>query len=138
MGNRKRQWLIASVLVMSSVLYGSSIPLGSDAVHHRTIVITAENMMFNGNNPTIPLEPGESVRLVFRNQDPGMKHDLIIPALGLATGIIEAGEEVVLEFHVPDDGTFEYFCSLHPVSMRGMFAVGYAPGSDEVAERSGP
>lgn len=122
MKNCNRHVILASFLVVTSIVVVSGFP-GGRRDPQRTIVVTAQDMMFNETNPTIELTPGETVRLVFRNEDPGMKHDLNIPALGLRTGVIEAGEEAVLEFTVPDNGTFEYVCSLHPVSMRGLFAV---------------
>ncbi len=101
----------------------STLPIRRQALDSRTIVVVAENMMFNSTNPTIVVAPGEMIRLVFRNEDAGMKHDLAIPELGIRTGVLEPGETAVLEFRAPEKDFFEYLCSLHPVSMRGFFAV---------------
>ena len=101
----------------------------------RTIVVTAKNMMFNASNPSFAIEPGERVRVVLRNEDPGMKHDLVIPEIGIRTPVLEVGEEAILEFRAPETGTFEYYCSMHSMSMRGFFFVGDAAGA-ELTERS--
>lgn len=89
----------------------------------RTVVLTAKDMKFNMSNPTIAVAPGEIVRIVIRNEDPGMKHDLFIPQLQLRTPVLEFGDEAVLQFRAPRTGFLEYLCSFHPVSMRGLFEI---------------
>ena len=127
MGIRNRQWLIGAVLILMAIgmpVSSDRGPRGNSTAHGtRTIVITAKDMRFNVTNPTITLAPGELVRIVFRNEDPGMKHDLMIPDLGLGTRVLKAGEETVLSFRAPKSGLFSCHCSLHPVSMRGAFSV---------------
>lgn len=127
MGFHNRQWLIGTLLTLMAIgtpVAGDRGPHGdSTADGVRTIVITAKDMRFNVTNPTITFAPGELIRIVFRNEDPGMKHDLMIPDLGLGTRVLEAGEETVLRFRAPKSGLFLYLCSLHPVSMRGAFRV---------------
>lgn len=88
-----------------------------------TVVLTAKDMKFNMSNPTIAVAPGEIVRIVIRNEDPGMKHDLLIPQLQLRTPVLEFGDEAVLQFRVPKTGSLEYLCSFHPISMRGLLEV---------------
>ena len=88
-----------------------------------TVVVVAKDMKFNQTNPTIFIRPGTKIRMVLRNEDPGMRHDLVLEALGLETPIIKAGESAVLEFEVEDEGRFEYLCSLHPVMMKGILMV---------------
>lgn len=88
-----------------------------------TVVVVAKDMKFNQTNPTIYVRPGTKIRLILRNEDPGMRHDLVLEALGLETPIIKEGESAVLEFVVVDEGLFEYICSLHPVLMKGILMV---------------
>ena len=88
-----------------------------------TVVVVAKDMKFNQTNPTIYIRPGTKIRLILRNEDPGMRHDLVLEALGLETPIIKNGESAVLEFEVGDEGRFEYICSLHPVLMKGILMV---------------
>ena len=127
MGFRTRQWLIGAVLMAMAL--GAPVASGrgpaddSTADGVRTIVMTAKDMRFNVTNPTITLAPGELIRIVFRNEDPGMKHDLIIPDLEIGTRVLEPGEETVLEFRAPKSGLFLYRCSMHPISMLGNFRV---------------
>ena len=68
-----------------------------------TVVVVAKDMKFNQTNPTIFIRPGTKIRMVLRNEDPGMRHDLVLEALGLETPIIKAGESAVLEFEVEDE-----------------------------------
>ena len=88
-----------------------------------TVVVVAKDMKFNQTNPTIYIRPGTKIRLILRNEDPGMRHDLVLEALGLETPILKKGESAILEFVVEDEGLFEYICSLHPVLMRGILMV---------------
>ncbi|HCN09915.1 MAG TPA: hypothetical protein DIT01_18475 [Lentisphaeria bacterium] len=88
-----------------------------------TVIVVAKDMKFNQTNPTIYVRPGTKIRLILRNEDPGMRHDLVLEALGLETPIIKEGESAVLEFVVVDEGLFEYICSLHPVLMKGILVV---------------
>ena len=95
----------------------------------RTIVLVARDMAFvaepaAGPNPAITLRPGERLRLVLRNQDRGMKHDLAIRTLGLRTRVLDYGESDALVITAPEQpGTLEYFCSFHPFLMRGSLVV---------------
>jgi len=93
----------------------------------RTIVIIAKDMKFNETNPTLKVAFGERIRIVFRNEDAGMKHDLMIEDLGLRTPVLQPGQEAIIEFLAQTEGTFEYFCSIHPISMRGILLVNSSP-----------
>ncbi len=130
----KKRILIGAILVIATI--GLSIASGRgpfkvfDTKDVRTIVLTTKDMKFNSTNPAFNLVPGEMIRVILRNEDPGMKHDLVIPAIGIRTPVLAYGEEAVLEFRAPDTGTFEYFCSMHPVSMQGQFSVVGLSGAD--------
>ena len=39
--------------------------------------------------PTLSVRAGEQVRLVLKNDDPGMQHDFVVSGLGRATKILE-------------------------------------------------
>ncbi len=75
------------------------------------------------DNPTLRVRTGETVELVLRNRDPGMKHDLTIAELGLKTRMTYFGDTVVLRFTAPQPGTYIYLCSIHPRLMRGQLIV---------------
>jgi plastocyanin len=131
---RKRQLLLGAALAVASVglpIASGHIPLRSvDDGVVRTVVLTARGMKFNMTNPSIALVPGETVRVILRNEDPGMRHDLVIPEIGIRTPVLEAGEEAVLEFRAPQAGVFDYFCSMHPVSMQGVFRIDDTPAPE--------
>ncbi len=76
-------------------------------------------------NPTIRVKAGEQIRLVLRNEDPGMTHDLVVKDWKVATKTLaERGEQDSVVFRVPDrQGQTEYQCTPHSAMMRGRFHV---------------
>ncbi|MDA1192968.1 MAG: cupredoxin domain-containing protein, partial [Candidatus Poribacteria bacterium] len=75
----------------------------------RTIVIVADDMEFRGGNPLLKANPGERVRLIFKNEAKGIIHEISIPQLKVKSERLMPGEEQVLNFIVPKDGgEFEY------------------------------
>ncbi len=98
----------------------------------REIVLIAKDMAFVADpptagqplNPTIVLHPGERVRLVLRNLDPGMRHDLIVDRLRLRTPALDHGESDEIVFSAPTEpGGWDYHCSFHSRLMRGRIIV---------------
>lgn len=124
------RYLILTVLIALPLLLGNifaqrgSLEFDTDV---RTIIITAKDMKFNQTNPTFEVAYGEAVRIVFRNEDAGMKHDLVIEELGLRTPVLQPGQEAIIEFLAQTEGSFVYFCSIHPISMRGTLLVISSP-----------
>jgi plastocyanin len=75
-------------------------------------------------NPTLHLNAGERVRLVVRNDERGMTHDLAVPAAATATGLLDWNEVGEISFNVPTTpGTYEYVCRPHLLMMRGVIRV---------------
>lgn len=95
----------------------------------REIRLVARDMTFyvegqTDPNPTLRLKPGETVRLVLRNQDTGMRHDFAIADWGATTRRLEAGEEAAVTFRAPDrPGSQTYNCRPHSKTMRGTILV---------------
>jgi plastocyanin len=89
----------------------------------REIVLEARDLAFGGDNPTLQLSPGERVRLVVRNNDPGILHSIALPGIDSTVRTIKWGEEVAFEITVPDGGTWEYVCPQHLPKMRGKIEV---------------
>jgi hypothetical protein len=59
----------------------------------REVRLVVRNMTYYADggteaNPAIRLRPGETVRIVVRNDDAGMKHDLVVPDWNAETGLI--------------------------------------------------
>ena len=96
----------------------------------REITLVARGMAFYLEsdpaipNPTITARSGERLRIVFRNEDRGMTHDLAVPTFGVATDLIDWNEDDAMTFDVPDrPGTYDYICEPHAMMMRGRIVV---------------
>ena len=95
----------------------------------REIVVVARDMAFylEGDvrpNPTIRMTAGEDVRLILRNEEPGVTHDFVIGAWRVATPLLHGHETASVEFRAPDrPGRHEYLCSPHSQMMRGAIDV---------------
>ena len=76
-------------------------------------------------NPELRFNAGERIRLVLRNEDGGMSHDLVIKDWNVATKILnEKGQEDVVEFRVPGRrSSAAYQCTPHSEMMRGSVQV---------------
>jgi len=98
----------------------------------REVVLIAKDMAFVADrpsavrtlNPTIVLSAGERVRLVVRNLDAGMRHDLLVDRLGLRTLALDFGESDGLVFTAPLAAReWDSYSSLHSRLLRGRIAV---------------
>ena len=75
-------------------------------------------------NPVIPLRAGERVRLVLKNEAPGLLHDFVIPEWDIEIEQIRAGESRTVTFTVPETpGRFAYGCRPHSEMMSGFVEV---------------
>jgi FtsP/CotA-like multicopper oxidase with cupredoxin domain len=75
-------------------------------------------------NPTLRLRAGERIRLVLRNEDEGMRHDLKIGEWHVAVPAIEGKGERAVTFRVPEGrSSVSYRCTPHSASMRGAVEV---------------
>jgi plastocyanin len=96
----------------------------------REIVVVARGMSFMlenapaAVNPDISLRAGERVRLVLKNEAPGLLHDIVIPELDVAIDQMRAGETRELTFTVPaKPGRYQYRCRPHAEMMHGVVDV---------------
>ena len=96
----------------------------------RDIILVARGMAFvyedqpQEANPPIQLRAGERVRLVLRNEAPGLLHDIDIPALDVRLEQMRAGESRDVTFTVPAvHGQHEYRCRPHSAMMKGIVEI---------------
>ncbi len=98
----------------------------------REVVIVAEDMSFTVStqnlegikNPTLNFIRGEKISILFRNNDPGIRHDMIIEGLGIKTSILSYGESERIVLTVPDNvGTRSYYCTFHKLMMKGLIVI---------------
>lgn len=120
--------LMIALASMVGLVFASITPSLPD----RQITIVARNMTFviessesaGRANPTLTVKAGQKITIVFRNDDPGMRHDLVIKELNIQIEMISSGETTRLTFTAPlEPRAYVYLCSSHPRSMRGVFIV---------------
>ena len=91
------------------------------------IVVRDMNFYLDGSgeaNPTLRLRAGETVRLVLRNEDRGMKHDFTVPAWDAATPLVPGQREAGIVITAPARGTRTiYYCTPHQQTMKGTIVV---------------
>ena len=133
-GRRPRPRALVAPLLVIALLCLVGISVGAlargELREPRTITLVARDLDFflSGGttaSPRLVVERGEEIRLVLRNEDAGMEHDLTLPSLGAATQrLAKAGTMAEITLRVPDyPGEHDYLCSLHPQLMRGILEV---------------
>jgi plastocyanin len=126
---RHWQWVMAACVAVVATV--AVLPLVADrGPAPRTVVLVAKGMGFALEdrdglpNPVLRVTAGERVRLVLRNETPGMSHDLAIPAWGVTLDAVRGGASSAATFTVPEDAaTVEYLCQPHSRMMRGTIEV---------------
>ena len=121
---------ILAMAAFTAVAAAALIPVIADpGPGAREIVLEARQMTFylEGSdvpNPTLVVEPGEEIRVVVRNQEPGVTHAFGIASLGASVDRIEPGSTARLSFRAPlEPGRHEYVCQPHAQMMRGVLLV---------------
>jgi plastocyanin len=72
----------------------------------------------------IRVRAGERVRLILKNEAPGLVHDIAIPAWNVAADSVRTGETAQVVFTVPTTpGRAEYRCRPHAEMMNGVVDV---------------
>ncbi len=95
----------------------------------REIRLVVRNMAYYVEGETVPNPPlrvrsREKVRVILRNDDPGMTHDFTIAAWNARTPGVETGGEAHVEFRAPaEPGAATYSCTPHGQMMRGALTV---------------
>ena len=122
---------MAVVLGLLSVsLVGLVTPAGDPV--SREITLVARDMAFYlseqtqaGPNPTLRLKVGEQVRIVLRNQNPGIVHSFAIkPWNVLITSRHDEAEAASMLVRAPlRPGRYEYVCTPHSTLMAGVIEV---------------
>ncbi len=123
----------AVVLGLLSVSLVGLVTPAADPVS-REITLVARDMAFYlseqtqaGPNPTLQLEVGEQVRIVLRNQDPGIVHSFAIePWNVLLTSRYDKAEAEAASVLVRAPrrpGRYEYVCTPHSTLMAGVIEV---------------
>jgi len=125
------------MLFASSIWFYASTSTQANPVEQniRVIELEIKDMVFGNNNPDIYLLPGETVRFVITNLDPGMTHEFKIRGTDIKTRALEFGEQDSIIFQTPEtENDLMYICSWHALSMRGnLFVRSELPASSNIA-----
>jgi len=97
-------------------------PQSSSLDRREGILIVAKDNLFNETNPTIYAKIDEPSKLTIVNKDL-VRHDFIVDELNINTAILSPEQDAVTAIASNKAGEFEYYCSLHPATMRGNIVV---------------
>ncbi|MBK5298128.1 MAG: hypothetical protein JJE40_13305 [Vicinamibacteria bacterium] len=128
---RAKTWTGAMTIAAAVALVAAAVVTSAGAREQvREIHLVARGMAFyldadpTTANPTITLQGGERVRLVLRNETPGIDHDLAITSFGVGLTPVAVGHVAAFDLEVPDrPGRHEYVCRPHAVMMKGTVVV---------------
>lgn len=120
------------VLALTVMFLTSSIWIAMDTITQanapnqdiRVIDLKIKGMVFGDNNPDIYLTPGETVRFVITNLDPGMIHEFKIKGTHIKTRALKFDEQDSIIFQAPQtENDLMYICSWHALTMKGNLYV---------------
>jgi plastocyanin len=120
--------LIFGVIVAIATLLPMVASSGSDDIREVRIVARDMSFYLEGKpepNPTLTFKAGERVKLVLRNEDAGMSHDLVVRGWTIGTRLLDdRGEEDSVTFQVPSErGSTTYHCTPHAKMMSGTLRI---------------
>jgi plastocyanin len=86
------------------------------------VLLIAENDAFNKTNPIIYAKVDTPKKISILNKDV-RRHDFIVDELNINTAYLSTQQSFTTAIASRVPGTFEYYCSLHPNTMRGSVVV---------------
>lgn len=86
------------------------------------VLLIAENDAFNKTNPTIYAKVDTPKKISILNKDV-RRHDFIVDELNINTAYLSTQQSFTTAVASSVPGTFEYYCSLHPTTMRGTVVI---------------
>lgn len=120
---------LIAIVVISFIIVGSLWGIGNllnpvkdNDMNAEGILLVAENNFFNNTNPTLLIDRNIPEKITILNKD-FVRHDFIIDELNVNTGYLYSAQDFTTAIASKDLGTFEYYCSLHPSTMRGKLII---------------
>ncbi|MFZ0325788.1 MAG: cupredoxin domain-containing protein [Nitrososphaeraceae archaeon] len=86
------------------------------------VLLIAQDNRFNVTNPTIYASTNLPKKLIILNKD-FVRHDFIVDGLGINTSYLSADQSFITAIATKKAGIYEYYCSLHPETMRGKIVI---------------
>ena len=97
-------------------------PEESAAKNVEGVLLIAENDVFNKTNPDIQATVDIPKKISILNKD-FRRHDFIVDELKINTAYLSTEQSFTTAIASRAPGTFEYYCSLHPDTMRGRILI---------------
>ncbi|MGE0243103.1 MAG: cupredoxin domain-containing protein [Nitrososphaeraceae archaeon] len=120
---------IIAIIVISFIIVGSLWGIGNllnpregTKINSEGIVLIAENNLFNTTNPTLFINSHHPQKITIANKD-FVRHDFIIDELNINTGYLFSNQDFTTAIASRETGKYEYYCSLHPSTMRGQVII---------------
>jgi hypothetical protein len=121
---------IIAIVVISFIVVGSlwgisnllNTPQESVIKNIEGVLLIAENDAFNKTNPEISATIDIPKKLIVLNKDI-RRHDLVVDELNINTVYLSTDQSFTTAIASKVPGTFEYYCSLHPATMRGKVII---------------
>lgn len=124
--------LFVALTAVAALGIGALLPLRAgtpDDKPPRELVLVVRDMAFyldgeGQENPTLRFKPGEEIRLLLKNEEPGVAHDFAVREWDVATRRLQGLGSDTLTFRVPNRaGRYGYLCNPHASMMRGIIEV---------------
>jgi plastocyanin len=121
---------IIAIVVISFTIVGTLWGV-SNIINHKEgatiknvsgILLIAQSNAFNKTNPDIYASVNVPKKLVVVNKD-FVRHDLVVDRLKINTAYLSSEQDFTTAIASKKPGIFEYYCSLHPTTMRGKIIV---------------
>lgn len=128
----RNRMMVAGVIIGIAALAATLLPMiassGNGGVREIRLVVRNMSFYVEGEpepNPTLKVRGGEKVRLVLRNEEPGVRHDFAVQAWKIGTRMLhDRGDADSVSFQVPaQPGDHTYQCTPHAQMMRGTIRV---------------
>jgi hypothetical protein len=120
---------LIAIVVISFIIVGSLWGIGNllnpvkeNDMNAEGILLVAENNFFNNTNPNLLIARNIPEKITIINKD-FVRHDFIIDELNVNTGYLYSAQDFTTAIASKNVGTFEYYCSLHPSTMRGKLVI---------------
>ncbi len=120
---------LIAIVVISFIIVGSLWGVGNllnpvedHSMNSEGILLVTENNFFNNTNPTLHIKRNIPEKITIVNKD-FVRHDFIIDELNVNTGYLFSGQRFTTAIASSESGAFEYYCSLHPSTMRGKLLI---------------
>ena len=86
------------------------------------ILLVTENNAFNKTNPDIHAMENIPQKVTIMNKDL-VRHDFIVDELKINTAYLSTEQQFTTAIASKSPGIFDYYCSLHPITMRGKIII---------------